>query len=348
MGREKKKMIKSLIRFCCFYIFFLLSFLFSIQAEAGSSNALLYKAIKKCDIEKIKVLLSNDVAINQKTKRRNSPLKLTLKFCLEEDKKLTEDRALEILMLLFDSGAVISSGDWDLLDYVAVYGGVEVGKLLIAKGADINAGEGKRTPLVISIERNKPQITELLLANGATPLPVKDQIQLEFTKSVVDGDLDSAIKYLKKGAKINGRDEYYVERGATALAIAADSQNYEMVKFLLSKSADPNIKGAAFLGTNTAPPLWYATYKNAKWSFNKKIFDILIEYGARVSSKDYLYKRTPLHLAAQYHNIYAAEKLIENGAKVMAKDGSGNTPLDLAEDGRIIKMLKKAGATESM
>ena len=43
---------------------------------------------------------------------------------------------------------------------------------------------------------------------------------------------------------------------------------------------------------------------------------------------------------------YAANLLIENGAKIMPKDASGKAPLDYAESSEMIKLLKANGARE--
>jgi ankyrin repeat protein len=56
--------------------------------------------------------------------------------------------------------------------------------------------------------------------------------------------------------------------------------------------------------------------------------------------------RTPLHIAAKYNNLYAADKLLKAGCKIMTKDFKGKTPLDLAESKEMIKLLKKYGAKE--
>ena len=56
-----------------------------------------------------------------------------------------------------------------------------------------------------------------------------------------------------------------------------------------------------------------------------------------------VYKQTPLHFAATYGRLDAIKTLIENGADIHAKEGNGQTPLQLAEQAkkkRTIELLK--------
>ena len=57
-------------------------------------------------------------------------------------------------------------------------------------------------------------------------------------------------------------------------------------------------------------------------------------------------KQTPLHHAARMDNAKAAALLLKAGAKIMPRDANGKTPLDLAEAGPVIQLLKAAGAVE--
>jgi ankyrin repeat protein len=71
----------------------------------------------------------------------------------------------------------------------------------------------------------------------------------------------------------------------------------------------------------------------------------LLKAGAKVSGMD-SQGRTPLHIAAKFDNVRAAEILIKEGAKVMPRDRTGKTPLDYAESAPMIMLLKQNGATE--
>ena len=54
---------------------------------------------------------------------------------------------------------------------------------------------------------------------------------------------------------------------------------------------------------------------------------------------------TPLHAAARLDNIMAAEILIAEGARIMARDEKNKTP-DYAQSAGMIKLLKQNGAKE--
>ena len=51
-------------------------------------------------------------------------------------------------------------------------------------------------------------------------------------------------------------------------------------------------------------------------------------------------------MAAKFDNVRAAEILIQEGARIMARDSEGRTPLDYAESAPMIKLLKASGAAE--
>ncbi len=81
---------------------------------------------------------------------------------------------------------------------------------------------------------------------------------------------------------------------------------------------------------------------------NVKLGKILIEtFKVDVNVRD-MYKRTPLMHAILNNHPEFAMVLILNGADVNAKDAYGRSTLKLAEesDGRIVEMVREAGALE--
>ena len=80
-------------------------------------------------------------------------------------------------------------------------------------------------------------------------------------------------------------------------------------------------------------------------NISKEALNALITAGAHVSARNSR-GETPLHIATKRNNFYAATLLLDNHAKVIPRDGKGKTPLDYAESGEMIKLLKENGAKE--
>jgi len=123
----------------------------------------------------------------------------------------------------------------------------------------------------------------------------------------------------------------------------------QTVRELLRLGASPNLKGQGVVGA--ASPLHAVvdfTHESIFEAMNgPAIIEALLKNGAHVSSTADWRQRTPLHIAAKFHNTKAVEILLKAGAKVMARDSTGKTPLDYAESGAVIKLLKSYGAKES-
>ncbi len=183
---------------------------------------------------------------------------------------------------------------------------------------------------------------------------------------------------LKQGADINGSDpdNYTPLIAALRMPIEASDQ-LDIIKWLLAHGADPNQKGESGLkgigglplhifiainketlaGTVAGPLSFQArqlgvyddelarAFQNAVARMAEETLSLLLKAGTKVSGVDDDGK-TPLHVAAQFDNLRAAEILIREGAKVMPKDRLGKTPLDYAESAAMIKLLKENGATE--
>jgi ankyrin repeat protein len=147
----------------------------------------------------------------------------------------------ETIRYLIDKGADIDArngdGDTPLL-LAASYGNVEMVKLLLAKGADVNAVDA---PEAIRV-KNGP-----IALGNFTPL----------LYAAAYGGYDTVKILLDAGAKVNAQDV----RGMTPLmlAIGTDRPDVSVVRLLLERGADANVKSKA--GETAAD--WARKFNNA-------------------------------------------------------------------------------------
>lgn len=130
---------------------------------------------------------------------------------------------------LLDKGVDVNTRDMDgntALDFAAGEGHLEVVKVLLDKGADVNV-KGKMlgfTPLMTATRHGHEEIVKILLDKGADVNAISGAVTFSWTS--FDGS----------------SSESGVRGGWTALIIAAQEGNADIVKVLLQKGADVNIK----------------------------------------------------------------------------------------------------------
>ncbi len=132
----------------------------------------------------------------------------------------------------------------------------------------------------------------------------------------------------------------------TALMLAAGGAHTEAVRVLLAAGADPNAVGFYFhYGDFT--PLMFAIRSKSE---NKlQVIDALIAGGAELNSKRAI--RTPLMVAIENNDPDMIEALVKRGADVNGRGGSDITPLMFAAIGgspRVVQALLDAGADVSL
>ena len=327
----------------------------------------LLEAIKELDVSMLDVALSEGADINDPNidgHGRSSAEWLAMDvlrhFYSSEHSMLdVRDFAKELLA----RGMTISSFDKVLFSPISV-GDLELVKILVENGANVNLKIDGFTPHQIAVKYDHPHIAQYLITAGARATTKTDMLQLQMTEAVSNNELEKLKEIIHSGAKINKPDP----TGSTALVQILrmgiyEKKQYEIVEYLVENGADPNLQGDANFGKDLEGiPLNLMVYmsqapmsdsklkdKNRRKEANKysvKAFKLLLDKGAHVSSKD-SFDRTPLHFAAKQNNLKAAEILIDYGAKIMPKDKSLKTPLDYAESSEMIKLLKKNGAVEN-
>ncbi|HAB50883.1 MAG TPA: hypothetical protein DCE80_01665, partial [Ignavibacteriales bacterium] len=231
--------------------------------------------------------------------------------------KAISENALDRVNEYIAKGADVNSciGYFTPLVYAVIRENLELVKLLITSGADVNL-RYTGTPLETAIEHGNIEIVKLLLEKGADvngvdnpSLPTEFQVTL-ISKTLIESALKpssklSIIKLLiENGANVNIKEKLY---GDTPLMRAVERPDVEIVKFILDNGADVNARD-----NEGRTALMKAVYLKAKYGMN--ICKILIEYGADVN--------------------------IENN--------DGRTALDIASSGEEIKnLLRQAGISDS-
>jgi cytohesin len=220
--------------------------------------------------------------------------------------------------------------------YVAVdENHLDVAKVLIAKGADVNAkGNNGKTALHSAVKNRNKDMVQLLLDKGA---------EVDFFAAAALGRMDRMRALLDANPALVSAQG---DKGWSPLHMAAVGGSREAAELLLAKGADANATDS-----DGMTPLHVA---------NKAVAELLIAKKANVNSwsrdnADLWYddgvhpagQWTPLHRAAFEGRTEVAEVLIAAGAAINERDADGATPLYLtAQRGQsgVAAALLAAGA----
>lgn len=166
--------------------------------------------------------------VNQKTMEGETAL--TLACCREA--------SVDLVRVLLDNGADVNMGnneDFTPLHQACKNGKLEIAEVLIEAGANLNAiNYNMWTPLHFAVDANCLDVMMYLISKGAD---VMIQDECGRTPLFLVSDLEIAQPLIKFYDFVDTR----AKDGATALMIASQGFNVEIVQELLKRGADPNL-----------------------------------------------------------------------------------------------------------
>ncbi len=295
----------------------LVLFLAAVCAISAQPVAPLFDVIERHDLPALKRATVEQV--NAPGALGLTPLMYAAAFGRLEAVEVLLERGAEINAKDPRDGTALMYGTWDPART----------KLLIAKGADVNAASklGRTALLVAAGAPGGVGAVQLLLQAGANPL-ARDKRGFNLLIPAAAGDAGFAGMLIDKGFDVKTAAD---GTGFTPLMLAAGLGNLPSVKLLLAKGADVNASNTfggrvkfGDIALKGLTPLMLASPTGSP-----ELIETLIAAGANVNAQDSR-GMTPLMfaLSTENQNVAAAKVLIAAGAKLDIKSTVGETAAD--------------------
>ena len=213
------------------------------------------------------------------------------------------------------------------LQHACIGGDSRIVERLIDEGAVLDyysQGTPKTNALCIALQHRNTTITKLLLDRGASPsLALDADVRFPLHSTILDGHEDalSLVQILlEHGADVDLVDA----QNMTAIALAVEKENSEVVRLLLRKNAKTTLWLPTEYGTTNILVLATKFQTTPVKSF--EMVQLMLEHGLDVNSLN-AGDETPLWWAAKNGNLDVAKLLLANGAFVDVQEKRGRTPL---------------------
>ena len=300
---------------------FIILLLFNILLYSKTLDESLFSAVEDNNIKKVKSYLEQGANCNALDSYNRTAL-INASVSGYDD----------IAKLLIEEGTDVNIQDKagaTALMYTARNTNYEMVEVLLKNGADVNIRDiTGETALYYSIEHNSfgqenetenaIKILNLLIKYGADVNTKNDEgtSLLDVSYRSSKSENREMFKILVENgfnleSRINDDDSDY-----TPLMIAVYKEDYDMVKYLLDKGANPNA-----VNNEKKTALMIANDEG-----NNNIAKLLIEQGANINTQDED-GCTALMTAALIGDYEMVKFLLENGADINTKDNDGNTVL---------------------
>jgi ankyrin repeat protein len=261
--------------------------------QANDKTETLYRAIRDGDLEKTKMLLTDFPNINQR-----------LLICTPLEYAV-QSKQRAVAEYLISKGANVNPTDYSqeapILEFAILSGDVNMIKLLVDKGADINAAKA----LNAAVMMNNIEAVKLFLKHGASVNLPDVGGETALHNAVEDGQIQMIKLLLEHGANIDAKNELDETplHSFIHLPYEVEPKLLEVAKLLLDKGANPNT-------ISHGKPLLNDAVDYGAEEFVK----LLLEKGANVNSKD-AEGNTPLQIAVKSNNQSMIQLLMKYGAK---------------------------------
>lgn len=256
------------------------------------------------------------------------------------------------------SPVVISGDDRGLPSHFADLSGVKTVKLLIERGANIEArGEMGDTPLIRATGFAQPDIVKYLLDQGANVEARDDGGNTALITGACGGcavidmgtTFGSVQLLLERGVNVHAKNK----GGVTALMTAGAYGRTDIMKLLLqhgARVADQDHDGNTALILAAPSGTYSPTGVRATLGAIKLLLDHNSDINARNNKG-----QTALIAAVSEHNVTEASQvvrlLLSRGADISTTDGDGNTALMMAKKNgykRAAKLLEQAASQSQL